>query len=186
MQGINASGLLGNRTIEKKFPDSSNNEVESLKKVVAEMRNYISDQANSYSSQKKEIVELINKIAKENEETITKKLEDKINEVSKRENVEPVKQVKESEIVSKPNEQPKVIEQTVSNAQSDTSKKSKTKYYQICDSMYNNLMSSEPSLSNIKKESFYVGSDNSVYHKNGIRYNKLEPAYICKIAAKNK
>ncbi len=176
MLGINSSGLFNNRLreVSKKQNDAPNNEIESLKKLILEMKEHLTNQENSFSQQKKELVDLITETIKANESEI----ENRIKEITK------ISQLKEESSKSELQSQDKSdIKETVKE-QIKKDKPKKQKYVTVCSSIWDNLKLTYPEISSLDQKTFFVGENNEFFHKTGNKYNKLDINYLCQLANK--
>lgn len=170
MIGINSSGIFGTKqkpnNVELK---QSSNEIDILKKTVSEMKEFIQNQENSANVHRKELVDLISSITKSCESAVSSTIEQAL---AKR--VESVPSVTPEQTVVK-------IKESIPKQ-----KNKKKKFAPVCDSIYSDLLTSRPDISCVDRSTLYVGEDNNIYHKSGIKYNLVDALYLCRLAGKNK
>ena len=170
MLGVNSSGIFGQKpkqiVLEQK---PSVNEIELLKKTVNEMREIIQSQESTASAHRKEIVELISSISRNCESAVSQKIEETLKTHQPLPIVTHDQSVPRLQVESQPKNKPK-----------------KKKFAPICDSIYNDAVSARPDIACVDKASLYIGEDNNIYHKSGIKYNLIDALYLCKLAGKNK
>lgn len=190
MGGISLFGAKGKQPTKfepkpllKPIQKTEQDELENIKK---EMIEFLKNKENTFSQQKKELVELIETTIKNKEqclsETITskfiekEKLYDSIIEKSIKQNIE--KQKESIQGVCEKNTEKKQQEKPQSEK---PKKEQKNRYYQCTETLYSTLVENFPDASAMDKSQVYLGSnDNLYYHKKGNKYNLIDQAYLCK------
>ncbi len=175
-------------------------EIEELEKLKKEMTEFLKAKENSFTQQKKELVELVENTIKNKEQMLSDSINSKLNDREKifdgiiersiKQNLEKQKETIQGtyQYIPPPQiQQPLPLPVQAIEKPEPIKKEPKNRYYKATDTLITTLVENFPDASVIKRDEIYLGSvDNQYYHKKGAKYNLLNQAYLCKCNATTK
>lgn len=173
-------------------------EIEELEKLKKEMTEFLKAKENSFTQQKKDLVELVENTIKNKEQMLSDSINSRLNdreihfdgiiERSIKQNLEKQKEIIQGtfQYIPPPQTQQPLPVKPIEKPE-PVKKEPKNRYYKATDTLISTLVENFPDASVLKKDEIYLGSvDNQYYHKKGNKYNLLNQAYLCKCNSSSK